>query len=186
MIPHFHIHALRVAYMTSRQKQILVKIANDEGRKEIAYSLGITVKCVDWHIKQMRKDNKLGGIASMVRYAIRLGLVSLCCMLMVFSVEALQNVTLSWGPSLSTNVTGYKVYWGSESGFYTNQLDAGNVLTATVSNLVEGVTYYFVATAYNNAGMESDFSNEASYSVPENNPGTNFILRWSLGPCGNI
>jgi hypothetical protein len=31
---------------------------------------------------------------------------------------------------------------------------------------VEGATYYFAATAFNTAGLESDYSNEISYTVP--------------------
>ena len=42
----------------------------------------------------------------------------------------------------------------------------GNATSGTVSNLISGVTYFFVATAYDTYGQESDFSNEVSYSVP--------------------
>ncbi|MGA2865253.1 MAG: MBG domain-containing protein [Verrucomicrobiota bacterium] len=71
-----------------------------------------------------------------------------------------------WDPSTDPTVTGYNVYYGAASGNYTNVLSAGNTSEATVSNLVPGVTYYFAVTACNVLGMESDFSNEASYLVP--------------------
>lgn len=72
------------------------------------------------------------------------------------------SVTLGWQPSSDPYVVGYKLYYGLASHDYTQVIDAGDSLTATVSNLVVGTTYYFAATAYNASGVESSFSNEAS------------------------
>lgn len=77
-----------------------------------------------------------------------------------------RNVTLAWDASIDPTVTGYKVYWGAAPGHYTNSVNAGPELTARVSNLLSGQTYYFAATAYNSLELESDFSNEVSYTVP--------------------
>ncbi len=77
-----------------------------------------------------------------------------------------QSVTLAWDSSTDPNVTGYKIYYGVASRVYTNTVDVGTATTVTVSNLLEGATYYFAATAYNSVGLESDFSAEASYTVP--------------------
>ena len=60
----------------------------------------------------------------------------------------------------------YKVHYGIGSREYTNVLSAGSSLILTVSNLVRGATYYFAATAVDTGGLESDFSNEVSYTVP--------------------
>jgi hypothetical protein len=81
-------------------------------------------------------------------------------------VEAGQSVTLAWNSSPDTNVAGYNVYYGVASRSYTNMVNVGNSTNATISGLVEGATYYFAATAYNLLGLESDFSDEASYSAP--------------------
>jgi Divergent InlB B-repeat domain/Fibronectin type III domain/Bacterial Ig domain len=83
-----------------------------------------------------------------------------------FSSLATQSVTIAWDPSPDTNVVGYKIYYGVVSRTYTNVIDVGASTSATISNLVEGTTYYFAATAYNVLGMESAFSGEASYTVP--------------------
>jgi len=83
-----------------------------------------------------------------------------------FSAMALQSITLTWDPSPDADVIGYNIYFGTQSGNYTNKVSAGNSTTVTISNLVEGVTYYFAATAYNTSGLESDPSNEISYTVP--------------------
>ena len=81
-------------------------------------------------------------------------------------VHAVQSVTLAWDPSPDTNVVGYNVYYGVASRTYTNAVDVGNATSVNIPGLVEGRTYFFAVTAYIAGGLESDFSNEISYSVP--------------------
>lgn len=69
---------------------------------------------------------------------------------------------LAWQPSTDPAVTGYKIYYGLASHTYPNAVDAGPATTVTISNLVQGMTYYFAATAYDASKTESPFSNEAS------------------------
>jgi hypothetical protein len=59
---------------------------------------------------------------------------------------AIGNLTLAWDPSTTPGVT-YKVYYGPSSATYANSVFAGTATNVTVSNLVDGVTYYFAATA---------------------------------------
>ena len=73
------------------------------------------------------------------------------------------SVILAWQSSSSSNVTGYRVYYGPASGNYTNSVLAGNVTTNTVSGLASGVTYYFTITTVAAGGQESPFSNEISF-----------------------
>jgi hypothetical protein len=80
------------------------------------------------------------------------------------------NVKLTWDPSPEPLVTGYRLYYGTSSGNYTNVIDAGNRTDYTVTELAEGATYYFAATAYIGTGDESTFSNVASYTVPGETP----------------
>jgi hypothetical protein len=79
-------------------------------------------------------------------------------------------VELAWNPSVSTNVAGYKIYYGGASGNYTNTLSVGAVTNAIVSGLVAGDTFYFAATAVDARGLESRFSNEAVWTAPTNAP----------------
>lgn len=81
----------------------------------------------------------------------------------VTNVVPRYSVTLAWDPSPSPGVVGYRIYYGTAPRDYTNQVNAGNATLLSVSNLNYGPTYYFTATAYDLAGLESDFSNEASY-----------------------
>src|SRR5436190_18878790 len=80
------------------------------------------------------------------------------------------EVTLAWDPSPDADVIGYSVYYGPASGTYTNTLSVGMATNATVSGLLEGGRYFFAATARNAFELESDPSNEVSYSVPTNAP----------------
>ena len=76
------------------------------------------------------------------------------------------SVTLVWDASPDTDVQGYKVYYGTVSGENTSNVDIGITTSTTINGLSAGVTYFFVATAYNTAGLESDPSNEVSWTVP--------------------
>ena len=89
----------------------------------------------------------------------------------VESVEALPDegaVSLSWDPATDdTAVTGYKIYSGlssvqTDGGSYTfGDKDVGNVVSYKMTGLSNNVTYYFVVTAYDAAGNESEYySNE--------------------------
>jgi hypothetical protein len=86
------------------------------------------------------------------------------------SVIGAQSVSLSWNPNADTNVTGYAMYIGSTSGNYSSRIDVGTNTASTLTGLSNGSTYYFVATAYDLAGVESAPSNEAQFAAPTNNP----------------
>lgn len=84
------------------------------------------------------------------------------------------STTLSWtaptenedGTAL-IDLAGYRLYWGTTPGVYTNSLTIDNTgqTTVTVDNLTAG-TYEFVATAFNSSGVESSFSNAATRVLP--------------------
>lgn len=80
-----------------------------------------------------------------------------------------QTVNLGWTPPGGTAAT-YNVYYGVSSGTYTNIISAGANTNLSVPGLVGGSTYYFAATSVDSSGVESDFSNEASYAVPSPMP----------------
>ena len=97
---------------------------------------------------------------------VELILSSVLMWLSQLPVVAAQNVVLAWIPSSSTNVVGYRIYYGTASLNYSSQVTVGNTNRAAVSGLADGVTYYFAATSIDNAGDESAFSNETVYETP--------------------
>jgi hypothetical protein len=76
------------------------------------------------------------------------------------------QVTLAWDASTDPDIAGYKVYYGNSSGSYQAVIDVGNLTTWSISNLIDGTTYYFAATDYNTSGTESGYSNEVVYNPP--------------------
>jgi len=72
------------------------------------------------------------------------------------------TITLAW--DASDGADGYKIYRGTESRKYDKVFDVKNVLTYKDVISADG-KYYYAATAYDNAGNESDFSDEVSTIV---------------------
>ena len=75
------------------------------------------------------------------------------------------QVSLAWDANTEPNLAGYKVYYGTASHDYDWVLNVGKVTTYTVTGLTDGLTYYFAATAYNTANLESAPSGEVSTST---------------------
>jgi len=97
-----------------------------------------------------------------------------------FSITVTQvatgSVTLTWTPptmntdgSPLTDLAAYKIYYGLTQGNYTNQIRIDNPgLSSFVVDNLSPNTYFFVSTAINSAGIESDISNVASSIVTTN------------------
>lgn len=94
-----------------------------------------------------------------------------------FSITVTQNalgsVTLSWTAPTSntdgttlTDLTAYRVRYGTESGSYPERIEISNagITTFVVENLAPN-TYFFVLTSVNSQNIESTYSNEASAIV---------------------
>jgi len=86
--------------------------------------------------------------------------------------------TLSWAApttytngSTLTNLAGFKVYYGTQSGNYTGSINVvgKNSTSLPVATLASSVpspgTYHVSVTAYDVSGMESDYSNEVSITL---------------------
>lgn len=82
------------------------------------------------------------------------------------------SATLSWtapttnsdGTAL-TDLAGYKVYYGTTSGVYSSNVDAGNVTSYQLTGLTDGATYYFAITAYDTSGNQSAYSSQVSKTL---------------------
>jgi hypothetical protein len=115
-------------------------------------------------------------IPTIVRYScvalvprtIAFGVIGLLFVGLLSHAQAPSNVTLTWNPSISPGIAGYRLYYGTSSGSYPQIINVGNTTTITVPNLAAGQTYYFVVTAYNTLGIESAPSNQTSVTVSAN------------------
>jgi len=73
---------------------------------------------------------------------------------------AAESTNLVWQLSDDPKVAGYFVYYSEKSGFYIRRNDVGKTNHKEFMNLTKGKTYYFAITAYDDAGRESDYSDE--------------------------
>jgi hypothetical protein len=87
--------------------------------------------------------------------------------LLTFSSTVLaQTPTVAWNANTESDLAGYVVQYGTQSGTPTSSVDVGNVTSRQFTGLTAGATYYFRVVAYNTSGATSGPSNEASYLVP--------------------
>ncbi|WP_408998248.1 hypothetical protein ACJ77P_11025 [Syntrophus buswellii] len=81
------------------------------------------------------------------------------------------TITLMWDPPNESNeITGYKIYSGTSPGKYGTTpikiISSGTAYSCALTVSRDNSMHYYAATAYNEAGLESDFSNEVSYKAP--------------------
>lgn len=85
------------------------------------------------------------------------------------------SITLSWEAPTTredgsplTDLSGYRIRYGRMSEIYDYEIEIDNpgIVTYVVEHLRPG-KWYFVASAYDSSGLESDMSNEAAKVVPE-------------------
>jgi len=83
------------------------------------------------------------------------------------NAPASSSVTLIWNANTESDLAGYKVYRATASGAYSAPIATltGNVTNYAAMGLQVGTTYFFVVTAYDNAGNESSVSNEVNKSI---------------------
>jgi DNA-binding NarL/FixJ family response regulator len=63
--------------LTTRQVEVLTMVAEGHRTRDIAARLGLSIKTVESHRGEIMKRLRLHDVVSLVRYAIRVGLVSL-------------------------------------------------------------------------------------------------------------
>jgi hypothetical protein len=79
------------------------------------------------------------------------------------------SVALAWNPSNSVDIAGYNVYRSNtDGGPYTRINTVLDPNTAyTDDSVMGGSTYYYVATAVDLSGQESNYSNEVQVVIPQ-------------------
>lgn len=72
------------------------------------------------------------------------------------------SFSVAWDPVADADLAGYRVYYGTSAGSYTQSVDVGNV-TQTTLTLADCQTWYVAVKAYDTAGNQSaTYSNEVS------------------------
>lgn len=94
-------------------------------------------------------------------------------------------INLIWNANPEPELAGYKVYYGTASGVYTQSVDMGNQTTAALTNLSVGVTYFSVVTAYDAQRLESPPSVEISFTPVAPPPPPTVTLETLTPPDNN-
>ncbi|MCD6580588.1 MAG: fibronectin type III domain-containing protein [Desulfuromusa sp.] len=133
-------------------------------------------------------------------------IISFLILVNSITIAFCQDITLSWDPSPSSDVEGYKVYYKQGDNHFpfdgtgayvdgtpaASPVDVGNVLSTTLTNLTDDTTYFFSVTAYA-AAAESSYSNIVSNSwlpglvIPTagaTNEPIPTTFRWETAPSG--
>lgn len=102
-------------------------------------------------------------------HAVVVATLLLLC-LFATAASATQSVIIRWEANNEPDVIGYRLFFGTESGVYTYQVEVPGPI-AVASNLSEGQTYYFAAAAFNLYGFESELSEEIAFTPIETSSG---------------
>jgi fibronectin type III domain protein len=79
-------------------------------------------------------------------------------------------ISVGWRANAEPDLAGYRVYYGTRSGVYSNYTSYVTVgreaLTARLEGLLPGTKYYLTMTAFNSAGIESLPTRELTNTIP--------------------
>ena len=91
------------------------------------------------------------------------------CMLVLFFCFTIsagaREITLTWDANNEPDLSHYIVHWGTETGVYPTKTTENEIGLDTEYKITlpdDGKIYFFVVTAVDNSGLESDYSNEVS------------------------
>ena len=75
------------------------------------------------------------------------------------------SVEFRWNPNSEADLKGYNIYCGTQSRAYNSPISVGVVTSYVFTALEAGETYFCAVAAVDNAGNESGYSPEASFTV---------------------
>jgi hypothetical protein len=157
-----------------------VPVASDPNSDALTFSIvnrptWATFRATDGRLRGTPTAAHVGTYAD-IQISVSDGTTSV--MLPAFTIQvvavATGSATLSWVPPttredgtvLGTALAGYRLYWGTSPGSYGNTvtLNGTGLTSYTISNLTPA-TWYFVATAFDSQGTESQYSVMAQKTI---------------------
>src|SRR6202790_1955998 len=106
------------------------------------------------------------------RHSRRFRALFIALAILLGSTSVLHAATATWNPNPETDIAGYILSYGTQSGVHPTSVDVGKVTTWQLTTLTPGQIYYFVVQAYNASAMTSVPSVEVVFTVPVASPPT--------------
>jgi hypothetical protein len=116
-----------------------------------------------------------------MRHVRNIGVIVIACIFLFPPLCTATSLLVTWNANTDTDLAGYKVYFGTQSGRYGTVADVQKATSYQISNVQGGVTYYVAVTSYDNSGNESIRSTEISAYIPVSVPVTD-----TTPPSGSV
>jgi hypothetical protein len=102
------------------------------------------------------------GIVKHIIFVATISILCICCSDLVIAQSAKEEggLTFSWDANTETDLAGYRLYYGLESGQYTDNITLDAKTIYTLRDLTPGVKYYVALTAFDFYDNESGYSDE--------------------------
>jgi hypothetical protein len=162
------------------QDYVFQPTASDPDGDALTFSIGnkpawVTFSPVDGRLSGQPGTADVGSYAGIVvRVSDGTETVSLPGFTINVEQSATGTATISWSPPTErtdgtplTDLAGYRVHYGKSATDLSTVITVDN--SGITSYVIEGLTpgtWYFATTAFDDQGMESDFSNVASKAIP--------------------
>jgi hypothetical protein len=98
----------------------------------------------------------------------KFGFLVLLLVVSMFFVRTIwaTDIQVSWNANTDSDLWGYILSYGVNSGIYSNEINVGNVINYTITNVDITKTYYIALQAYDKSLNESQYSNQVFISMP--------------------
>jgi hypothetical protein len=133
-------------------------------------------------VRMKKFCSRLNSVYSKVLSVLFLSTVCLFIIFPILSVANAAEVTLAWDANSEDNLAGYKLYYKTDTSgtpyngtgltegdspivISTGELTDASAPVFTLTGLADGEQYYFALTAFDDDGLESDYSDEVSYET---------------------
>src|ERR1700692_972310 len=124
--------------------------------------------------RAMFLDNSRGPFAHelRLRHSRRFRVLFLVLAVLLGSASVLHAATATWNANTESDIAGYILSYGTQSGVHPTSVNVGNVTMWQLTTLTPGQTYYFVLQAYDTSALTSLPSVEVVFTVPVATPPT--------------
>jgi len=98
---------------------------------------------------------------------LRNAVIVVLAFLIVIPVPSIAaTLQVNWNANTETDLAGYLIYYGTQSGNYSACYDVGKVTSYQITSVPNGITVYIAMAAYDTSQRDSALSAEQHITVP--------------------